>query len=101
MALTKIELSQLLAVYGRLLTDKQRDALTMWCDCDCSLSEIADEIGISRQGVRDTILKGEATLVRLEETLSLARLHRDLTVAVGQADRDKVFEVVSRFVSKE
>lgn len=101
MALTKIQLSQLLAVYGELLTDKQKDALMMYCDCDCSLAEIADEVGISRQGVRDAILKGEATLVKLEDSLSLARLQAELTVAVASGDKETAFEVAKRFVSKE
>ena len=62
MTLAKVQLSQLLAIYGKLLTEKQRDVLSMYCDCDCSLAEIADEVGISRQGVRDAIVKGEASL---------------------------------------
>ena len=101
MALSKIQLSQLLAIYGKLLTDKQRDALTMYCDCDCTLAEIADEVKISRQGVRDAIMKGEATLVRLEEALSLGRLQTELTLAVEQQDKDKAFEVAKHFVLKE
>ncbi|MCM1195363.1 MAG: DNA-binding protein, partial [Firmicutes bacterium] len=33
-----------------MLTEKQREAVSMYCDCDCSLGEIADELGITRQG---------------------------------------------------
>ena len=101
MAFTKIQLSQLLAVYGGLLTDKQRDAMKMYCDCDCSLAEIAEEVGISRQGVRDAIVKGENTLTKLESELALCRLHSVLAVAVAQNDKDEVFEVVEHFISKE
>ena len=43
MALSKLQLSELLSVYGGLLTEKQRDALVMYCNCDLSLGEIADE----------------------------------------------------------
>ena len=82
MALTKIQLSELLNVYAEMLTVKQREALSMYCDCDCSLSEIASELGISRQGVRDAIVKGESTLVKLEDALRLAELHTRLSVAV-------------------
>ena len=101
MALTKIQLSELLSVYAEMLTEKQRDTLSMYCDCDCSLSEIASEVGISRQGVRDAILKGEATLVKLEETLHLAKLYRQLSVAVEQQDKELVFDVTKAFISKE
>ena len=101
MSLSKIQLSELLNVYGEMLTDKQREALSMYCDCDCSLSEIANEVGISRQGVRDAIVKGEATLVKLEQTLRLAELYRKLSVSVEQEDKDSVFQVAKAFVSKE
>lgn len=101
MALTKLEISRLLAEYGDLLTDRQKDVLTMYCDCDCSLGEIADEIGISRQGVRDAILKGETTLTKMEKALALSQLKKDLAVAIAQQDKDKVFEVAKHFVSKE
>ena len=101
MALTKIQLSELLLIYADMLTDKQREALSMYCDCDCSLSEIAGEVGISRQGVRDAIVKGEATLVKLEESLRLAELYRKLSVAVDEQDKELAFEVAKTFVSKE
>lgn len=101
MALTKLEISRLLAEYGDLLTDRQKDVLTMYCDCDCSLGEIADEIGISRQGVRDAILKGETTLTKMENALALSQLKKDLAVAIARQDKDKVFEVAKHFVSKE
>lgn len=101
MALTKLEISRLLAEYGDLLTDRQKDVLTMYCDCDCSLGEIADEIGISRQGVRDAILKGETTLTKMEKALALSQLKKDLAVAIARQDKDKVFEVAKHFVSKE
>ena len=101
MSLTKIQVSELLNVYAEMLTDKQREALSMYCDCDCSLSEIANEVGISRQGVRDAIVKGEATLVKLEETLHIAELKRQLSVAVEREDKDSVFQVAKSFVAKE
>jgi predicted DNA-binding protein YlxM (UPF0122 family) len=45
----------------------------MYYNEDLSLSEIADQIGISRQGVRDLIKKAEEELLFLEEKLGLAR----------------------------
>ena len=101
MALSKIQLSELLQVYGKMLTDKQREALTMYCDCDCSLSEIASEVGISRQGVRDAIVKGEATLVKLEEALHLANLYKELSRAVELNDKEELYAIAKRYVSKE
>ena len=101
MALSKLQLSELLSVYGATLTDKQRDVVTMYCDCDCSLSEIADEFGITRQGVRDAIVKSEAALVKLEENLRLAEFIRNLTLALDDNDTDLLKQTVKQYVSKE
>lgn len=101
MALTKIQLSELLQIYAEMLTEKQRETVTMYCDCDCSLAEIATEVGISRQGVRDAIVKAEATLVKLEETLHLAQFHKELSMAIEIQDKESLYEIVKKYVSKE
>lgn len=101
MALSKLQLSELLAVYGVTLTDKQREACAMYCDCDCSLSEIADEVGITRQGVRDAIVKAEASLVKLEEALHLSEFCRKLSVALDCDDLTQLKQTVKQYVSKE
>ena len=101
MALSKIQLSEMLAVYGEMLTGKQREALTMYCDCDCSLAEIASEVGISRQGVRDAIVKGEATLTKLEDALHLAELYKQLSRSVDSGDTQELYAIAKRYVSKE
>lgn len=62
----------LLDFYGELLSDRKRSALDMYYNEDYSLSEIADEVGISRQGVRNVIKKAESELFFYEEKLGLA-----------------------------
>ena len=62
----------LLDYYGSLLTERQRDLLGLYYNEDYSLSEISENTGISRQGVRDAIKRGEAELSRLEESLGIA-----------------------------
>lgn len=101
MALSKLQLSELLSVYGEILTDKQRQIAEMYCYCDCSLAEIADEYGISRQGARDAIVKSEAALLKLEENLHLAEFIRNLTVALNADDLNQLKQTVKRYVSKE
>ena len=101
MALERIELAKLLGVYGSMLTDKQRDALAMYCDYDCSLAEIADEVGISRQGVRDLLVNAEKTLTKLEDNLHLAKFVAELTIAVANDDIERVSEIVNNYVAKE
>ena len=67
-----VELGTLLACYGGLLTDKQREALRLHCNEDCSLAEIAEEMGVSRQNVHELIARSEQKLRRFENALHLA-----------------------------
>lgn len=67
-----MNVAYLLDFYGDLLTDKQRDSLDYYYNDDLSLGEIAANLGISRQGVRDNIKRAEAILFDMEEKLKLA-----------------------------
>ena len=79
-----LSLSVLMDFYGNLLTEKQFDALDMYYNSDLSLSEIAEETGISRQGARDTIKRGEKQLAEFEEKLGLAERFTDVIKSVRE-----------------
>ncbi|MEG0771512.1 MAG: DNA-binding protein [Clostridia bacterium] len=68
-----LNMSLLLDIYGELLTTKQKDYLDYYYNEDMSLAEISEHISITRQGVRDSIKKGESTLIELEAKLNLAK----------------------------
>ncbi len=70
-------ISVLLDFYGPMLTDKQREVVEYYYNEDLSLAEIADHAGITRQGVRDAIKRGEATLLEMEERLHFAERYRE------------------------
>ena len=59
-----------------MLTDKQKDALELYYFEDLSLSEIAENMKISRQGVRDSIKRGEEALIHLEDLLGYLKKMR-------------------------
>ena len=61
-----IEIVLLYDYYGDLLTDRQRECFEMRYNQDMSLSEIAEELGISRQGVHDNLNRTEALLRNME-----------------------------------
>ena len=97
----------LLDFYGDLLSERKRTVMDMYYNEDLSLMEIATEIGISRQGVRDIIKKSEDELFFYEEKLGLAR-HlknvescaselRDIASHISLPDElsDKINELVS------
>ena len=73
-----LEINYLLDFYGDVLNDRKRTVLEMYYNDDYSLSEIADDIGISRQGVRDIIKKSEDELIYLEEKLGLYKKFKEL-----------------------
>lgn len=66
-----LEISVLLDLYGKLLTEKQYDMLDFYYNDDFSLAEIAEHYDISRQGVHDSIKRGEELLLNYENVLHL------------------------------
>lgn len=68
-----VEVSLLFSFYRNLLTDRQADTVDLYYNEDLSLAEIGDELGISRQGVRDNLKRAEATLYDVEKKLGLAQ----------------------------
>ena len=67
-----LNISLLLDFYGDILSERQQNMLDMYYNEDCSLSEIAENFSISRQGVRSVLKKGETILIEMEEKLQLA-----------------------------
>ena len=82
-----LTMSMLMDFYGQLLTDKQRDTVDLYYNEDLSLSEIAEEIGISRQGVRDSIKRGERLLNEYEEKLGLAGRFLEIRSRISEMDK--------------
>ena len=74
----------LLDEYGSLLTDKQRDCCDLYFNQDLSLAEIAEELGISRQGVHDSITRAEASLSQMEAALGNVQRQQELRMAAAE-----------------
>lgn len=68
----KVEISYLFDFYGEILSEKQQLAVELYYNDDLSLSEVAAQLGISRQGVRDSLKRSESVLYEMEEKLGLA-----------------------------
>ena len=74
-----LKLAYLLDFYGDVLDEHTRAVMKAYYDDDLSLSEIAEGVGISRQGVRHVIKKGEEQLDAFESRIGLARRHEELS----------------------
>ena len=81
----KVDLAFLLAFYGGMLTEKQRQIVTLHCEEDLSLGEIAEEIGISRQSVHDTLTRAAARLEEMEAALGTARRFQRMQSGLSEA----------------
>ena len=69
----------LIDFYGSLLSSRQREIISLYYEEDLSLSEIAADVGITRQGVRDSVKKAEVILAKAEEKLGLAQRFKELS----------------------
>lgn len=91
------ELCLLFDCYGALLTDKQRELFDLYYNEDLSLAEISEHAGITRQGVRDGIVRAEHTLRAMEERLGLvARLERITAHTRALTDELSAAEALAR-----
>jgi len=86
-----VEMSLLLDFYGDILSDKQREAMTLYYNEDLSLSEISSLSSLTRQGVRDRIVKASGILKNLEDKLHLASRFRD-----AKEDADALIEKLEK-----
>ncbi len=86
-----LKMSRLLDFYGNLLSGRSYEICCMYFNDDLSLAEIAEEVGITRQGVREAVKKGEAQLNMFEEKLGLLKKFEEM-----QSDVQKILELVKR-----
>ena len=89
------ELGMLLDRYEPLLTERQRSILRQYTDENCSLSEIAEREGISRQGVRDILTRGSNLLHETEAAVGLIRKEASQTAKI-RAFRNRFKDVPMR-----
>ncbi|MCI8620975.1 MAG: hypothetical protein HFJ50_04305 [Clostridia bacterium] len=71
-----VEIAVLCDVYGEMLTKKQLDVIDLYYNENLSLAEVAEEVGITRQAVKDSIQKGEKKLFRIRRK---ARNYEEIT----------------------
>ena len=65
----RVQIAILTKYYGALLTDRQQGILSMYVDNNLSLAEVSEELGISRQAVKDALDTAFQTLKQTEESL--------------------------------
>lgn len=66
-------MTMLFDFYGELLTERQKEFFDLYYNEDLSLAEIAENAGISRQGVRDVIVRAEAAMQEVEDKTGIIK----------------------------
>lgn len=77
--------TELFDLYGALLTDRQRECLSMYLLDDYSVSEIGEEIGTSRQAAYDMIHRAIKILEEYESKLLLLKKQHDRETVLDKA----------------
>lgn len=74
----------LIDFYGDMLTEKQRSFMEYYYNDDLSLSEIAENEGITRQGVRDAIKRAEGQMLDMEQKLGMLKRFNEIAESVRE-----------------
>lgn len=78
----------LLDMYQDLLTDKQRQYLSLYYEEDLSLSEIADNLGVSRSAIYDNIRRAVKSLEKYEAKLGLLKKHQERLALIDRIKKE-------------
>lgn len=81
-----VEIALLFSFYRNMLTERQADTVDLYYNEDLSLSEIGNNLGISRQGVRDNLKRAETILYDTENKLGLAARFLDIKEKLNNID---------------
>jgi len=99
MIVKEIRYSQLFDIYAPLLTEKQREIFESYYSFDLSLSEIAEQNGVTRQSVADSLKKTKAELDGFENSLSIAAKFADirsLAESVGGEVGERLMKILEK-----
>lgn len=98
--------------YKNLLTENQKEVTDLYFNCDLSLAEIAENKGVSKQSVFDTIVKSKKALEDYEEKLGFIKIIDEDSLKISYAltaleklkksdkitnnELDKIIEILSK-----
>ena len=90
-------LAMLFDFYGDLLTPRQKEFYDLYYNDDLSLAEIAENYDITRQGVRDIVVRAEKALEEIEEKTGLIRrYHRTRATTAALRQLNEEFRALNR-----
>ena len=96
--------NSLIPFYESLLTDRQREILNYYYSEDLSLSEISENLSISRNAVHDAIKKAVALLEEYEDKLHLEadyRFRMEQYARIKEKNDPEINSIVDSLIQKE
>ena len=96
-------LAMLFDFYGDVLTERQKEFYDLYYNEDLSLGEIAENYNITRQGVRDVIVRAEAILTDLEDKTGLIKRFHTMSEQLKQVytDAQRMVDLASQMDHEE
>ena len=92
-----IYMADLFSIYKSLLTEKQISVCTEFYINNLGLSEIAENLGVTRQAVMDTINKVNLQLTDFEKKLKLKNKFAEiLNITKDEKLKDKIIDILNR-----
>ncbi len=82
----RVELTNLFDIYESLLTDREKEIFKYYYYEDLSLSEIGENLNITRTGVFNTLKKVEEKLIQFEASLKLMNIKNTLKDLLDESD---------------
>ena len=98
-----VELTRLYDIYGPLLSDHKKEIFESYVLDNFSLGEIAEQVGLSRQGVRDIVKRCSKELQDAEEKLGFLKKMDSITdrleEALGKSKDKEVSDILTSVIS--
>ena len=86
----RVQIAILSKYYGKMLTERQQDILKMYVDNNLSLAEVSEELGISRQAVKDALDNSLSALKNMEERLHFIARDDKLKQIIGDKASNQI-----------
>ena len=94
----RVELTNLFDIYESLLTDREKEIFKYYYYEDLSLSEIGENLNITRTGVFNTLKKVEEKLTQFEASLKLMNIKNTLKGLLDEADIGVIKNTIKKII---
>lgn len=94
----RVELTNLFDIYESLLTDREKEIFKYYYYEDLSLSEIGENLNITRTGVFNTLKKVEEKLIQFESSLKLMNIKNTLTSLLDENNIEIIKNKIKKII---